>query len=139
MVRKMLGLKRWPGELRDSFFSRTNRRVRMALSSAKIDKWDAQYFRAVFKLAGFLQRAGNNDPNRLSYQVMRYKDWAWLQKIMAAHKGSQLHCRKLRTWRWETQLRKLFENTGEPWTTVAADSRRWNSMLNDLVRRSCNA
>ena len=111
----------------------------MALANAKIEKWHAKYFWAVFKWAGYLQRAGNNDPNRLSYQVMRYKDWAWLQKIMAAHKGSQLHCRKLRTWRWETQLRKLFENTGEPWTTVAADSRRWNSMLNDLVRRSCNA
>ncbi|CAK0793612.1 unnamed protein product [Prorocentrum cordatum] len=42
----------------------------MALSSAKIEKWDAQYFRAVFKWAGYLQRAGNNDPNRLSYQVV---------------------------------------------------------------------
>eukprot|EP00959_Pyramimonas_sp_CCMP1952_P254969 5325045-Pyramimonas_sp.AAC.2 len=52
---------------------------------------------------------------------------------MAAKKGNRLHCRKFRTWRWETPLCKLFNESSGPWTTAA---RRQPSM-EQYAGRSC--
>jgi hypothetical protein len=69
--------------------------------------WDETYHRLVFSWAGHVHRIGSYDPDRLTFQVLHYKDWQWIQLIASQNGGNQLHCRELHTWRWERPLYKF--------------------------------
>ena len=74
---------------------------------------------------------------RLTYQVLKYKDMNWICNIASQNSGNQLHCRKLRTWRWERPLFKYFEGRPYTWQESAADKEQWLQQVGEMVSWRC--
>eukprot|EP00973_Karenia_brevis_P004047 556931-Karenia_brevis.AAC.1 len=97
----MLHFKRRSEESMDDFMSRTNGTIkRLPILHGRVT-WDRLVHREVFKWAGWLSRLYLDSQLRISRVVFRHKDWNWIQQIASQNNGRQLHCRYLRTWRWE--------------------------------------
>ncbi len=88
----------------EDYMKMTNSRIKAIKSQYDILDLDVQAMRNHFGWAGHVSRLANADPTRLSGQVMRYRDRAWLDTVERANHGRQLHCRKLKVWRWERPL-----------------------------------
>eukprot|EP00973_Karenia_brevis_P038442 5301658-Karenia_brevis.AAC.1 len=65
---------------------------------------------------------------------MHFRDRAWLQKVEAENNGRQLHCRRLKIWRWERPMVKYAESVAAScWHELAADKRSWITKLEDMA------
>ena len=76
---------------------------------------------------------GEYDPFRITFQVLRFKDWQWIQNVANQNYGNQLHCRQLHVWRWERPLYKFFETRPESWGQIAVDEQEWHRLLDEMV------
>ena len=63
--------------------------------------------------------------------IFQYKDWAWIQNTARDNQGKQLHCRRLKTWKWEKPIYKYF---GERWQKHADDKDAWAAIEHDFLR-----
>ena len=129
MLRKMLTLGRAEGESLEDFMHRSNGIINNVRLQQKYERWDRHYFRLYFSWAGHVARLVSHDPERLTLKVLNYKSWAWIQSVAENNSGNQLHCRRLRTWRWERGLCKYDRN----WQTTALDKQLWQTSLNGMV------
>ena len=71
-----------------------------------------------------------------SYRVLFFKNWHWIETVAEENKGSQLHGRRLRTWRWERPMYNHFR--GQRWEEAAQDKQSWISQLDTMVQWWCN-
>ena len=134
MVRSMLRVRPLAGEGVQHYMARTNRLVSDAIARHSLP-FDQQYFQRMFKFAGHVARMISYDPRRLTLCIMNYKDWKYISKLQQIH-GSQLHYRRLRTWRWE---RPLIKYMGPDWKDHAQHIPTWMSALSSyLAWRSVN-
>ena len=131
MVRKMLGFRRGDTEDIDTFMHRTNSSIRNLLNLHSVRRWDLVSHKEVFKWAGWLARLGNLDPERPTFDVFRYRDWNWIQEIADENRGRQLHCRNLKTWRWERPIYLYF---GRGWQNIATDEQIWMSKVEKFLQ-----
>ena len=130
MLRKMIGFKKLDTEDLENFMRRTNTTMNNLMAVHKVKTWDLLAHRAVFRWAGTVTRISISYPDRWTTTVFQHKDWRWIQTIARENNGRQLHCRKLKTWRWE---RPLYKYLGENWQDEAADLDNWKSMENDFL------
>ena len=137
MIRKMLRLSKCDGESVSDFCERYARTVKHILHTHGEQSWDETYHKLLFSWAGHVQRIGTYDPQRLTFQVLHYKDWQWIQLIASQNNGNQLHCRKLHTWRWERPLYKFFLSRGIYWEQAATNDVEWQQLLPDMVAWRC--
>ena len=86
------------------FMIETNRTIKCLKRSHDIQDWDIVAMRNHFGWAGHVQRLGAMDPERITFKMMCYRDRAWLDLVGSQNSGRQLHCRRLRIWRWERPL-----------------------------------
>ena len=115
---------------------RANSRIRRLKSLHGIPDWDWVYHRSVFAWAGHVARMRSYDKQRSTYQVLCYRNWAWIQKVAQDNGGNQTHGRRLRIWRWERPIYKYF---GEDcWEDVAQDSHHWSCLLDEMATWRCN-
>ena len=133
MMQKMIGLRVLASETRDEYVLRRASIVKVSFTRFSITSWDLVYHEHVFLWAGVVRRIGITDPERVTYHVLQYKNWACIQRIATAHRGRQLHGRRLRTWRWERPLYKFFDNRGISWEAAAADTDVWRACILQLV------
>ena len=91
----------------------------------------------MFKWAGHVSRIAQYDKERLTNRMLQHKSWSEIQRIAQANSGNQLHCRKLKVWRWEAPLYKFW--TEEPWQNAARDKSFWNSQLDVMICTRCRA
>ena len=56
-----------------------------------------------------------------AYQILKYRDWQWLQNVAEEHHGRQLHGRILHVWRWGAVLYKAIQH----WQEAASDKIKW--------------
>jgi hypothetical protein len=138
MIRKMLRIKRPETESMPDYCIRCARTVRHVMETHGIEPWDAHYHRLVFKWAGHICRMNSYDPSRVTSKVLNYKNWSWIRTVAAQNAGNQLHCRRLRTWRWERPLYKFFEGRPEMWEHVASDKVKWINLLDEMVTWRCH-
>ena len=137
MIRRMLRLRKSVGESLQDFCIRSARSVRHVLREDEEQAWDATYHQLFFSWAGHVHRIGSYDPERLTFKVLHYKDWQWISLIASQNRGNQLHCRKLRTWRWERALYKFFEGQDTSWEQNAFNQTEWKQLLPDMVAWRC--
>jgi hypothetical protein len=138
VIRKMLRIKRHKAETMTDYCIRCARAVRHVMETHGIEPWDAHYHRLVFKWAGHTCRMNSYDPSRATTKVFNYKNCSWIRTVAAQNAGNQLHCRRLRTWRWERPLHKYFEGRSETWDHAANDKSRWTNLLDDMVTWRCH-
>ena len=132
MIRRMLSFYRPPGEDMATFMERTNGIIKNLMQLHQIERWDLTARRYIFKWGSWLARLEQLDPERLTGWFFIFKDWCWIQKITRDNQGRQLHCRKLRTWRWERPFYKIL---GEHWPAIARDKEKWDEMQTELVHK----
>ena len=130
MFRKMLHFKRDDNESIDCFMERTNRTIKGLMATRGIEQWDHTAHRFVFQWEACLSRLTLADPARYTALIFAFKDWRWIGKIARQNNGRQLHCRYLRTWRWE---RPMYLIIGDNWQEVAQDKERWNNLVPSFV------
>ncbi len=130
MVRKIMFFKRRDGEDDDDFFYRTNRAIKNTLRNNFFRSWDQTAHAEVHNWAGFLARLSHSEPNRVTGRIFRYRDWNWIHETASRNRGRQLHCRILKTWRWERPLYKYY---GENWQVQAQDKEMWNEGVNEFI------
>ena len=124
-------------ETTEDFCVRYARNIKQVMTKYGCERWDAMYHRLYFTWAGRVRRLRLTEPQRLTYQVLRYKDWQWIQNVADANSGSQQHHRKLRAWRWERSLYKFFDRKSETWGEAAEDEKKWVSFLDKMVDHRC--
>ena len=137
MMRKMLGLRVLPHEEKADYMIRVNRKINHLRQLHEIPRWDKVYYRSVYSWAGHVARISQYDPARATFRVLRFKCWKWIQDIAAANGGSQLHGRRLRTWRWERHLYQYYPSSD--WQVAVQDKENWNSNLDDMAQWRCNS
>ena len=129
MLRKMISPKQASNESRADFMHRSASLIKNLMTRHGVERWDLFYHRLHFAWAGHVSRIVQYDPSRLTYKVLDYKCLEWIHKIAEQFSGRQLHCRKLRIWRWEQPLFKY-----DPcWRKTAQDKQAWFNALNDMV------
>ena len=133
MERKMLRQKKEPEDTAGVFVHRANKRLRLFSSEHGRLSWSVRYHKSVFSLAGHFARFPQYDVDRLTHCVLRYTDWAYIQQIAVQNSGRQLHCRRLRTWRWERQMYKYFPSSPSAWLEAAQDKKLWASSLDSMA------
>ena len=69
------------------------------------------------------------DPLRMALEILHWRNREWLDMVQEDNKGAQLHCRKLKVWRWE-QL--LIRNFGRDWEELALDKAEWEERASSL-------
>ena len=133
MIRKMLRIKRYATEDLTSYCVSCARAVKFAMGAHNVEKWDAYDHRLVFKWAGHVYRMNTYGPSRITIQVSHFKDRHWIQTIAEQNSGNQLHCRRLRIWRWERPLYIVFAGRSSTWHEAAKDKTAWLSLLDEMV------
>ena len=83
------------------------------------------------KWAGHVARMVQYDARRLTYKLLQYKSWDWIQNISKENGGSQLHGRRLHVWRWEWPVCKFFGK--QSWQAAAQDKTSWNQQLENMI------
>ena len=56
--------------------------------------------------AGHVARIQAYDQGRLTVEPLHWINKKWIDIVAASNGGRQLHCRKLKVWRWERTLVK---------------------------------
>ena len=121
-----------------SYCIRVARLVRNTLERYTQESWDAFYHRLVFSWGGHVQRISKYDPSRLTFQVLKFRNWAWIQNIADQNNGQQLHGRRLHVWRWERPLYSFFRPKGLTWEQQANDNVNWETLLDIMVEWRTN-
>merc|ERR1711879_773169 len=103
--------------------------------------WDKHCPKSVFSWAGHLARMATYAAEREASKVFSYKNWDWIKRIADINQGSQLHCRRLRTWRWERPMAKFFDDVlpGSSGQVHAQDKTSWTSQLESMAEWRCRA
>jgi hypothetical protein len=117
----MLRLKRREGELMGDFLHRANGILKLKVNSFGIvfETWDIKATQLRFEWGGHVARMRINDPDRLTYRVLKHWDYGLiLSKIERHHHGKQCHNRYLHIWRWEYNMYKFI---GVEWQDTAQD------------------
>ena len=122
MISKMLGIRRSSLELLEDYCSRVKRCISGLLQTHHLQRWDEQQMRVYYDFMGFLARMRQRDAQRLTYQVLRYKDLNYIAALQAEF-GHQTHCRRLHVWRLEWPLFKYDHN----WQCKAQSMSEWNA------------
>ena len=137
MVRKILQPTRFKMETQDDFCKRTGSMIKHFMLRRGAVPFDEVYHREVYKWAGWVVRI---EGERLTKEVLMFKNWDWLKNMSAQFGGRQQHGRILRTWRWERPLYKFFDTCTEDtrWQEVAKDKASWVAQLDKMVRWRTN-
>ena len=136
MMMKMLGLRCLAGESKGEYMARVGRKLKHLRTVHGIRLWHKVYLKSVYSWAGHVARMGSYQESRLTHRILKFKKFQWIQSVAADNGGSQLHGRKLRTWRWERPLYKQFAD--RQWEEEAQDKQSWTSRLDKMVEWWCN-
>ena len=131
MLQKMLGSRPKPEETIEQYMQRTSSVIKRIKTAHQLIVWDVWYHRLVFKWAGHIARIPSYDAARLTHKVLVHQNWRWIRRIAAENRGSQLHGKRLRTWRWERPIYKFFGD--DCWEEVAQDKEAWTAKLDEMM------
>ena len=139
MLMKMVDSRPYRQETKGDFMARINRKVARLKNLHHVVDWDKHYHKLVFSWAGHLTRMPTYAAHRETYKVFCFKDWRWIQGVAEENAGNQLHCRRLRVWRWERPMVKYFEDgqDGSTWQAKAQDKESWTSQLEVMAEWRC--
>ena len=126
MLRKIVRVRPRPLEDMASFMPRCTRTCRHFLEYVGGMRWDTRVHIYISRFAGNVSRIQSHDPARLTVQAMHWRNQRWLDIVAGSNGGRQLHCRKLKVWRWERTLVKYF---GKDWEEQAADKIAWEAQV----------
>jgi hypothetical protein len=134
MLRRMIARPRHRELSVEEYMISTNRAIKQLKRQYYVEEWDITAMRHHFGWAGYIYRTSVSDPTRISGLIMKYRDRTWLQTVEQENHGRQLHCRRLRIWRWERPLVNyaVSKNVGS-WHELAADHRTWKDSLTDMA------
>ena len=110
---------------------RWNSKIKQLKAHHHHRNWDEKYWAIMFKWAGHVARIQTYDKDRITHRVLQHKSWDGITKIQESNSGSQLHGRKLKVWRWEAPLYKLFGR--QSWQELAQDKTAWDSHLEEMI------
>ena len=133
MIRKMVGSRRLDEENLCEYTIRSARTVKNLMRKHCVQQWDADYHRLQFSWGGQLARMATKCSERLTYQVLKHRDIAWIHTTSEQFGGNQQHGRKLHTWRWE----RCFMKYSPSWQQDALDQSKWLSSLDEMVVWRC--
>ena len=129
MFRRMVGMWLFLNESPTEFMIRSNKYLKELRESLFKESWSETYTRSVYRWAGHVARLSLHDPQRLTLHVLYYKNYAWI--LNQSVNGNQGHGRRLRIWRWETNLYKAL---GPAWQDYAFHRDTWDGLLDTLVK-----
>eukprot|EP00928_Gymnodinium_smaydae_P067897 TRINITY_DN50909_c0_g1_i1.p2 TRINITY_DN50909_c0_g1~~TRINITY_DN50909_c0_g1_i1.p2 ORF type:complete len:109 (+),score=7.57 TRINITY_DN50909_c0_g1_i1:410-736(+) len=92
---------------------------------------DIWYHRLALKWAGHVARMRQYDDGRLTYKLLRYRHWEWIQNVAVSNKCRQKHGKRLRIWRWERPVYKCCH--GQVWQELAQDKTDSNGRLDEMM------
>ena len=135
MLEKMVAVRRHTDETMGHFMERFHSRIKQLKMTSEFLDWDRRYHKSVYEWAGHVAHMRAYDSSRLTVKVLLYRDWHWIQQISTTNRGSQLHGRRFRMWRWEKHLYKFFQD--ESWIDCAQDKDAWNQQLDSFIDWRC--
>ena len=104
MLRKMIGMRR-PAEMTvEEYMIKTNGVINNITSRHDIISLDVVALKNHLGWAGHVSRISTEFPDRLVGKILKWRGSEWLKMVQEQNNGRQLHCRMLRTWRWERPL-----------------------------------
>ena len=122
MLSKMLGFRRCPRESIADYCARVNRCSARLLATHGHQKWDIQQMRLYYDFMGSLARMRQHDPDRITHQILCYKDLDYIASLEAEF-GNQTHGRRFHAWRLESPLYKHVRD----WKRRAQCPSEWNA------------
>ena len=131
MLHKMVSLQRLPNEADDCFMTRLNSKIKRLKLHYGHEDWDQKYWTISFRWAGHVARMERYCKERITYQVFLHKNWEWIIMIQDNNSGNQLHCRRLKVWRWEAPFYTFFGR--DSWQNAAQDKATWDSHLDKMI------
>lgn len=109
MVIEMLNFKARPWEQTAEVMKRLNSKVTDVIIDSNVSTFQDLYCRSYSRLI-FLFSILIYDPNRITYQILWYKDLASLRDYAAKDpRGRQGHVGSVIAWRFETSIFKFVE------------------------------
>ncbi len=134
MLRRMLCRRKPENQSLGDFVHDSSAIIQSLRAKHEVRTWDLEALRNHFGWGGYVSRLKSEDPTRLTHRVLAYRDAGWLKLTGDQNYGRQLHCRKLRVWRWEQPLKKWGANNGSyDWHVLAADKRSWLTRLDEAA------
>lgn len=134
MLRKIIAIKRYPNEDLDAYMPRCYRCCDRFRVASHTMRWDERSQMYVARFAGHIARMRLHDPDRLTLQALHWRNQAWLDIVAENNNGNQLHCRRLKVWRWESSLVRFF---GRAWEAVADDREEWERQTRNFSIWRC--
>ncbi len=118
----------------EEYMTDANHVIKQLKTRHGVQDWDITSMRHHFGWAGYVSRLGSYDTDKITGEILKYRDKEWLDTIDKQNHGRQLHCRTLRTWRWERPLCNFAQFSGaKSWHDIASDKRSWLATLNDMA------
>jgi len=137
MLQKIVGCRPEPLETHEAFMERWNSKVKRIKVLHGFVDWDRHYFRSMFAWGGHIARLAGYDGNRITHRVLNHKSWQWIQRVSSNSKGSQLHGRKVKVFRWERVFYQHFPK--HCWQQEAQDKYNWTKRIDEMVERRTRA
>ena len=130
MLRKIVRVRPRPLEDMAIFMPRSVRTCVLFMESVKAVRWDFRAHLYISRFAGHVARIKSYDQGRLTVESLHWRNQEWIDLVAASNGGRQLHCRRLKVWRWERTLVKYF---GRDWEEQAMDKIAWDALLHDYA------
>ena len=131
MLRKMMPLRKRPAETAEALMQRIGKNIKRVKEEYAFRDWGEVYFEHVFTWAGHVARLGDYDRDRVTHRVLEYRNYKWIRERARQNKGNQMHGRKVRVWRWEHRVDKLFQR-GD-WQAAARSKAAWRTHLEKFL------
>ena len=131
MLQKMITLQKLPDEEAAVYMARLRRKIKHLKEMHSFRDGDHTAHLIMFKWAGHVARMAQYSCERLTYRVLQHKCWDWICKVAAPNKGSQLHGRRLKVWRWERPVYKFFKQ--HVWQEAAQNKESWYEQLENMT------
>ena len=112
-LRKLLGSRSPAGLDLEDYMKNTNRTIKGLKLQHSVLDLDIVALRNHFGWAGHVSRRGKLDPAGPLNQILIYRNRECLDLIASQNHGRQLHCRKLRIWRWSVLFTSMPHRSGQ--------------------------
>ena len=135
-LRRMFPVIRRDTEETEAYMKRSTKQIKDRYKAAGGELWRNLVHKFNWTWGGHMVRLLRRDADRVSSQVLLYKDSVYLQNLAAANKGRQHHERILRVWRWERPFVKFMNAS---WKEMVGTREAWLEKLEGFVAwRSIN-
>ena len=125
MVRALLYIRKEEEENVEDYMKRCASAVTQTMNKYNVEGWCKAWRRTQYEWAYKVVEQGREDPSRLTFRILSYKDIKYIHEFAMKNKGWQGHVKQFHAWRWETGVYNYFFTQGAHWHEHTKDKTEW--------------